>query len=301
MALIIECHTITMPPAPPSIDIPHFGTMSKAWEGLHSIPNPSDLLTKFQDQLAVALAPVKRYLEMVEIFIGLYGCMQAIPKAVMTLNPTPIYDCIKILAKAIARILSYFPPMAYIRLYMDLANYVIELVDEILDWFAELDEILTEYIQTFTEAELADDQEVISILNCSASDIRPRMKIVMNLLAFVKPINDMLIDVFIRTIPNPQTVKTLRKIKKVYDEANEYFESVAAVVEAGGGTLPDIPGFSYTPPVQHQIVPVPPLAPLLNQMTLVQNAMVLLYNTLAPIVGLDPDKEMREDRSYTNF
>jgi hypothetical protein len=301
MALIIQCDTVPLPPAPPSIDIPHFGTLAKAWEGLYSIPKASDLLAQFQDQLAVALAPVRRYLELIEILTSLYACTQAIPKAILWLNPSPIYDCIENLAKAIARILSWVPPMAYIRMYMDLANYCISLIDEILDWFGELDDILTDYIETFLEAELLDDQELQQILECSASDIRPRLKIAMNLLAFVKPINDMLINVFIRLIPDANTVKALKKAKKAYEEANEYMELASAVVDAGGGSLPEIPGFSHTPPEQHQLVPVPPLGPLLYTMTNTQNAMVLIYNALAPLVGLDPDKEMREMRSYNNF
>ena len=87
MTLVVQCQNIEMPDPPPQLEIPHFGVMEKAWEGLRSIPDPDELLLKFQDTLTTALAPVRRFLEMVEIFMAVYGCIKAIPEAIMSLSP----------------------------------------------------------------------------------------------------------------------------------------------------------------------------------------------------------------------
>lgn len=301
MALIVQCTSIPLPSPPPSINIPHFGALSKAWDSLHSIPKASDLLMKFQDNLALALAPVKRYLELVEVSMSLYNCTKAVPRAIATLNPGPIYDCLKALVKAIGLILSWMPPLAYVRMYMDLASYLIDLIDEIVALFQEFDSILTEYIETFTEATLLGDTELISILTCGASDIKARMVVVNDLLMFVKPANDLLIDVFIRLLPNEKQVRDLKKIKEKYQEANDYVESAQSALRLGLPSLPEIPGVTSTPPTQHELVPIPPIGNLVYSMGEMRNGMVWLYNLLAPIVGLDPDKQTREMPTFNNF
>jgi hypothetical protein len=295
--LTITCKTLTVPAPPPSLSIPHFGVLEKAREGLDQIPDPIDMLCKFQDQLALALAPVRRYLEMVEAFLTIRQCMTVIPDAIVSLDPSTIYDCLKALVKAVARLLSWMPPLAYVRTAMEICSYCIDLVDGVLELFDKVDAKLTKWINIYELAEQVGDLELIAFVGCGASQVNAFLPPILAVLQFVEPINDTLMDMFIRLMNS----EGLRDAVEKYREVNEYYQKAQTVLEAGGLELPELPGFTPPPKEQHIIVPIPPLAPMLEAMGQQRNAMVYLYNLLAPFVGEEGDKESREIPEYVNF
>jgi len=298
--LPVLCERIEIPRPPPQLNIPHFGIMQKAWNALGKIPSPSELLAQFQDQLALALAPVRRFLEMVETFITFKNCLEAIPKAVKRMNPTPIYDCLKELRKAIARLLSWVPPFSYIRLAADIASYCMDLIDEVVEFFVAVDTLLTEYIQVFTDAELLGDLDLMDITLCGATAFRAHLSTVLDLLKFIQPINNVLLEVFVRLFGSAMS-NQMKKVKDDMDVNNAYLASVSTAVSAPGAiVLPPYPG--HTPPskTQHVLVPVPPLSPLIECLNQTRNAMVYLYNALAVLTG-DDEKLTRQLPEFQNF
>lgn len=299
MALIVSCINISVPGAPPQLNIPHFGLLQKGWDALGKIPDPSELLAAFQDQLAIALAPVRRFLEIVEVFLSLQQCVTAIPDAITSLSPGPIFDCIEQLAKTIARVLSWLPPLSYVRLALDIMAYCIDLVDEILAFFTLLDSKITDYINTMANAQLVGDIELIAIVNCGLSGIRPTIVTALDMLKFIQPICDVLMDMFLRLIPSDQ----MREGVKKYKEAGDYMTTARDELASDGGqtALTPYPGKEAVAKVQNVLVPVPPLSPLLEGMNTARNAVVLLHNILAPIIGDDTRKEGRSLPEYDNF
>jgi hypothetical protein len=296
--ITVQCIDIPMPDPPPSISIPQLGIMQKAWDSLHAIPSPDELIMRFQDAISAALAPVRYFLELIEVCVSLFDCIQAIPDAVTSLSPSPIYDCLKKLAKAISRILSYIPPMAYIRTALDIASYCMAVIDEIVLFFTEIDNLLTEYIEKFTNAQLIGDVDLMNIISCSAKDINIRFTMILDILKLVKPFNDILMNVFLRTLGSG--VADLKKAQTSYTQSGDYIESAGSSYR-NNGTLPVYPGSSSSTKAQHILVPIPPISPLLESLNVSRNAMVLVYNLLAPVVGLDPDKEFSAIPEFTNF
>jgi len=298
MAIVgIQCVTKTIPAAPPEIYIPHLGIMAKAWAGLDSIPSAGEMLAQFQDAIATALAPVRRYLEIVETFSSVQQCIKAIPQAILTLNPDPIYDCLTNLAKAIARLLSWIPPLSYIRTYRTVARYCIDLIDEIFDFFVALDGEITSYINAYNSALTVGDSDLLEFIDCGMSDIVPRVTIAIRMAQFVSPINDVLLDMFLRLMPNP----VLREVVKRMTSVTTYLAGIS--ITAGGSSLviPEFPGFSTSSVTQHAIVPVPPLGHLLYALNRSRSAIVMAHNVLSPVVGYDADAEERELPTFTNF
>ena len=300
MALVVQCASIDVPGPPPQLDIPHFGIMEKAWAGLRSIPDPDKLLIEFQDVLATALAPVRRFLEIVEVIVAIYNCVKAIPEAVMSLSPQPIYDCLQGLAKEMAKLLSWFPPMAYVRLGMELASYCIDLLDEIIALFTELDNTLTGYINLWNNAQALLDNELQSILQCASTDALARVAMALDVLKFIRPAADILNDVFIRLLPTSEAVKGLKKSRDDYQAADTYVASAVTAIRAGDTELP-VFGVTAQELVQHPIVPVPPLGSLFEALNQTRNSMVMMYNILAPLVGEDANKISRDTPQFTNF
>ena len=299
MALIVQCINIDVPSPPPQLDIPQFGILEKGWDAMGKIPDPSELLAKFQDQMAIALAPVRRFLEIVECFLAVKNCITAIPDAITSLSPSPIFECIENLAETLARILSWMPPLSYVRLALDIFSYCIDLIDEILTFFSVLDRKISSYISAMDTAVAAGDVELISIVNCGLSGIRPNVVTVLDMLKFVEPINDVLMEMFLRLIPSDQMKQAVGQ----YKEAGEYMGSVrtSLATTTGQGALPAPPSVETITKVQNELVPLPPLGPLLSGMNMIRNAMVLLHNIMAPIVGEESTKQGRDMPEYDNF
>lgn len=289
-----------MPAAPPSLNIPNYGIMDKAWSGLGKIPSPDELLIEFLDNLSLALAPVKRYLEMVEVVMGFYQCTKAVPQAIMDLDPGPIFDCMKILVKAIALVMSWVPPMAYVRLALDLASYFMDVIDEIIAFFVRLDAVLTEYLSILDEATLLGDVELLAIMDCAGSRHKARLGPILDIFKVIQPTCNSLNDMFIRLLPMNDKIQEIKKLKKRYEESSSFLGSFRTALDAGG-VLPQFPYFMGTRAIQHPSCPVPPMGDVLEAMNDIRNQMVVLYNLLAPLVGRDPDKTQRDLPGFQNF
>ena len=292
--LVVTCTPITLPDLP-QLNIPNFGIMQKAWEGLDCIPSPMKLLFGFQDNLTIALAPVRRYMEMVELFSAIYACQKAIPDAIMQLSPDPVLDCIPNLVKAVARIIGWIPPYSYFLMAMDVASYIIDVIDEIVDWFIALDARLAQIVTGYEMALSLGDTDLQAILDCGLADLRVQIQIPMSMMPVIKIMANSFMDVFIRLLG----LDMLKKVKDIYEEVAEYMEEAQKAVQAAGGsgtiTLPDIPGFTPPTPAQAKsYIPIPPMGGILYMLNKMRTGFVMLYNGLAPMAGKDPDKTTRE-------
>lgn len=292
----IVCKSLQIPSPPPQVTIPNFGVMQQAWGALDDIPDPAKLLGEMQNQLASAMAPVRRYLEIVEVLQAIQQCLKAAIDAVTQLSPDPLFDCFKNLTKAIARVLSWLPPLSYVRTAADIAGYCIDVMDEIFDFFERLDDMISDYISTLSNATLLNDSDLIGFANCGLSEVLPHIIVVVDLIAFVTPLNNALMDMFTRLMPNP----LLQTIKQMYEETQTYVLKVQAQLKLDPTQpLPQFLTFPLPTTAQNPNVPVPKLGPLLEATNHCRNGMVLLYNFMAPVVGLDADKETRSTPTYT--
>lgn len=299
--IVVQCQSIPIPDSPPSIEIPHLGILQKAWDGLNKIPSPDELLLRLHDALAALLAPVRRFLELVEIVVAIQDCVLAIPDAILELSPSPIYDCASNLAKAIARVLSWIPPFAYIKMTRDIARYCIDVIDEVILLFMEIDDRLTEWITFWNEAQLTANTDLQGILECGSTSIKAQLVIVLDLLKLVKALTDPMMAVFSRTIPDASTRKQLSRAQASYTEADSYMVSAVASMRQGSATLPPYPGASGSTKQQHQLVPIPPIGDMFIGINAMRNALVMLHNVLSPLAGLEADRTQRDTPTFDNF
>jgi len=296
--LTVTCRQLSLPAPPPAITIPHFGILAKAHEALGQIPDPFDMLCKFQDQMAVALAPVRRYLEMVEAFLVIKQCMSVIPDAITSLDPSTIWDCMKNLIKAFARLLSWMPPFVYVRTGLDIASYTIDLVDGIFEFLDKLDTKITKWIEIHELALVREDTALVRFVGCGISQVRADMMLILKYVKFIEPVNDTMMDMFIRLINS----QGLKDAYDKYKEASEYYDKVETALEGGAASLPALAGFTGSDPGDtHGIVPVPKMTNLWENMNRSRNAAVQIYNILAPFAGYDSDKQTRSSPSFDNF
>ena len=270
---------ITMPPPPdlPELEIPSFGIIKAARQSLYDLPDLSTYIMSMQDAAAAALAPLRRYLEMIELLMAFQECQKAVVEALLPPDPEPILDCLKNLVKAFAQLASYFPPLSYVKTYMSLALYAIQVLDEILDLFEFLDEILTGYQQTLARAVELGDIDLGAIVDCAGTEVTALTINLMDILEFVTPVLKYMLEPIERLMPLPplkDIIRDLEDIPRVLDDAR-------IAVEGSTG--------------------VPVLEELFQAMTMIRNAAVLAYNTLAPVVGKESNQVPRAIPEFDNF
>jgi len=282
--LTVVCNPLVLTP-PPLIEIPHFGILQKATEALDAIPDPLAILGKFQDQLAVAMAPVLRFLQIVEAFMAVKQCIEAVPKALISLDPSVIFDCLKALVKVLAVLFAWVPPFPYIRLALGIANYCIDLVDAISDFIKKLDAKITALLNVHLLALDLGDLELAGFTRCETDRLNAVVRQLLQLLRFIQPINEVLLGMFIKLLG----AAGLKSAQEDLERAAAAFTSFE-----GALTAEDVIG-------PNPLIPLPPLGELLTGMNMARNAAVLLYNTLAPFGGYESDKLVKDLPTYVNF
>jgi hypothetical protein len=263
------CLEMPAPPELPYLEIPQFGIMSAARQSLYDLPDLSTYLMSLQEVAALALAPVRRFLEMVEIILAIKSCQDAIIEALLPPSPGPIIECIKDLIKAIARLASYFPPLEYVKSMLSLCKFIIQVIDEVVDLFVFLDQQLANYILVLQNALELGDLELGALADCAGSEITALTVNMMDVLKYVTPILKILLEPLARLVPIPALREALKKIANLPALLTDI---KSAVGQADG------------PPV------IGGLMSLINDM---RNAVVILYNVLAPVVGRDSDLKPR--------
>jgi len=182
---------------------------------------------------------------------------------------------------------------------LDICSYFIDLIDEIVRLFQKIDAKLTSLVNIWNDAVSLADKELQAVVDCGFSETKAIVINLKPLLTFIQPASDVLGDMFLQFIPNQQ----LRDAIEMYRDAATW--NAQAMEALGTGLpLPDLPGFTSPPPkVQHEKVAaiIPPMAPFFENLNRSRNAMVMLYNTLAPWVGRDPDKSPRTMPEFVNF
>jgi len=271
------CLTIPDPPDVPSLEIPQFGALSVARQALMDFPDPSYFLMRMQDAAALALAPLRRYLEMIEVIFSLKQCMEAVKDALMPPSPGPLIECIKGLLKTIQRLLAFFPPLSYINTALDVCHIAITTIDEILDIFDLLDARLTQYKAAAAAALALGDIELASIQDCATGEARAITLNMMDTLNFTVPIMQVILTPLSRFIPDSALKDVLLNLDAI---PGQFAKAKQDILNASG------------PPV---------LGPLLKPIGLLRNTAVLAYNFLAPIIGQAANKSQRELPTYDNF
>jgi hypothetical protein len=273
----VFCLELPNPPPVPRLEIPQFGPLEVAKQSILDFPDPSYFIMRMLDAAAVALAPLRRYLEMIEVVFALKQCMEAVKDALLPPSPKPIIDCLKDLLEKIQRILALFPPLSYIQTALDISDIAVQLVDEILAIFYFLDEKVTAYKALINAGIDLGDLELAQIGDCASSDTKA---ITLNMLGPVKltlPLFRSILQPLTRFIPNEQLkkyVEDLADLSKAFDQA----ESTILAQEG--------------PPVIERLMT--PLAQL-------RNLSASTYNILAPVIGKPANMPLVPLPEFDNF
>ena len=83
-------------------------------------PRVSDLVMSQLQQIGPAMAPLKPFFDVLDTALAIFRCIEAIPDAITSLDPTGLIECVPDLVEKINQLLSLIPALTVPRLIISL-------------------------------------------------------------------------------------------------------------------------------------------------------------------------------------
>jgi len=271
------CLNLPNPPELPGINLPQLGLLQAVRQSLYDLPDLSTYILQMQQTAVLGLAPLRTFLELIEVVLSIVDCFKAVIDSLLPPSPGPIINCLKKLIEAISRLAVLFPPFSYIKTIRDLCAYAIDALDQIIGVFQVLDKRLTEFKNGLINALKQNDRELAALLDCASSEIKPLVLNVFDLLKYIIPLIRVILEPIARLIPDPDIQKALDKLSKLEELLIKVQKKIA-----------DTEG----PPV---------LDPLMEIIIDMRNIIVVLHNIMAILIGKLPSAVVRSAPRFANF
>lgn len=278
---VVDCIELSNPPDALSLEVPQFGVLESVRQSFYDLPDPSTYLMQFFGSTQLALAPLRRFLDMLEILLAIQECINSVVDAVATLSPKPIIDSLAGLVKALGRITTLFPPLSYIPPMIDLTRLVITVIDQLLDFFEFVDGRISALKASLDYAIELGDTDLAAIVDCATDDLNKQMVSNFDILRGIVPLLQLLMTPITRLIQNPALRKALEPILGAGDDLIAGVEDVSDQILSDAG--------------------VPVLDTLLTPLVVMRNSVAQLHNIVAPIVGRAPNLTTRSLPDYDNL
>lgn len=136
-----------------------------------------------------ALMPLVPFFNVIDVFIAIKNCIEAIPQSLAPPNPKPILDCVKNLGAALQKLLGMLPPLSVPRL---VKGILLALVLALSAFKSELQVFLAQQQRIIDAATLAAEPgnfELQSVVDCASSNFDVQIQ---NMNEALKPLNRLL-------------------------------------------------------------------------------------------------------------
>ena len=155
-----------------------------------------------------ALMPLQPFFNIIDVFVAIANCIEAIPKSLVPPSPGPIVECIKGLGEALAKLLAMLPALSVPRL---VKGILLALAAAMLGVKQELQSMLVQQariVDAATRAAEPGNLQLQTVVDCATGNFDLQMQ---NLNASMAPLNRMigLINVLLKLVPNSPVVPTI--------------------------------------------------------------------------------------------
>lgn len=103
------CFDLPSVPSVEDICLPGGMCLSYIWDGIGKIPSGADMSMDFFSQIGPALTPLVPLFDILDTALAIYRCVQAIPDAITSLDPSELLKCLPALAALIDKLLKLLP------------------------------------------------------------------------------------------------------------------------------------------------------------------------------------------------
>lgn len=232
---------LELPTVPPNatVTMPGIGELAFIQQKLADLPRPCDILFSALNSLAPAMAPIRSILRFLDVILSIQECLLAVIKAVATINPQPIVDCIQGLAEAIAFLLEFIPPFQYVVMITDIARLVRFIMDDMLQYLTSIDVAISNVKATLDRAQSTGSPALLQIGNCANEAVQAQLGPITQLLEAIGKslgVINGIFEILASVLPPPAS----DKVKEIGDAIT------GAVDTAQNG----IPGVTTFPPLE---------------------------------------------------
>lgn len=203
---------VEMPDIPDKLEVtmPGIGVLQLINDKIDGVPRPSQYVLKAMNSLSPALGPVYTFIRILDVVIAITNCQKAIPNAIMTLNPSKIFECIEKLIQAFANLIPLIPPLTYVRMVLDIVVALRVLVDDLLSTLVEIDKEISRISNMLANAVDNDDTVALQIGECAKKNLNQNVAGLMQIIEVIVKILTVLMnlmDTFSSLLPAPAQEK----------------------------------------------------------------------------------------------
>lgn len=168
---------LTLPPIQRVDDIcfPGGVCLSNIWDKINQIPSLADIPLNFMGQIGPALAPLRPVFNIIDAILAIVRCVQAIPDAITSLDPTELLQCVPDLLEKVNELLKLLPYLSIPKLVKALINAIAQLIDGIA---ADLDNIKAQVERIMSAVDRAatlNDHDLSNLLACAQATLQDQV------------------------------------------------------------------------------------------------------------------------------
>jgi len=200
------------------VTLPGMGELTFLQQAIDAIPRPSSYVIQALNAMSPALAPVYMLIRVLDVIIAIQNCITALPKAIAMLNPAPIVSCIKKLVSVIAHLLPLLPPLAYVRLVVDIVAAIRMLVEDMISVIGLIDQQVSRIKAAINEAYQLDDSLLLQIGECAKEDLKQNTAGLMQVLEAISKLMTALLgmlQIMAAVLPGPAGNKINKMVEDV--------------------------------------------------------------------------------------
>jgi len=144
------------------------GSLKAFASSLNEVPRVSTHAFRLLNAALPAAAPFWTILKILAVILALEKCARAVKDAVEELSPMPVINCLEKLTAALADLAALFPPIAYVKLLVDIMVALRSMIDDIISLLDAIDAQIT-----LIKAALLDpDPYTVEIGNCAQANLK---------------------------------------------------------------------------------------------------------------------------------
>lgn len=160
------CLELPSPPSKLEICFPGGFCLSHIWTGIDKIPHLADQPLQFFGQIGPLLGALQPIFTIIDTVVSLFKCLVAVPKAILSLNPSELFECMPALIELINKILSMIPQLSAPRMVRQTIIAIAQLLQGIASDLSFLSAQMNRVLDAIDRAADLEDVNMSNLLAC---------------------------------------------------------------------------------------------------------------------------------------
>ncbi len=166
------CITLPAIPELSRVCLPGGICLDYTWSGLGQSPASADMALQFIGQLGPAMAPLQPFFNILNTVVQIFKCVQAIPDAITSLNPSGLIDCVPALAELVDQLLSMIPQISLPKMVIATVKNVATFLQGVATELRSNLDSMNRINEAIDRAALLDDVQMSGFLVCAQGTVQ---------------------------------------------------------------------------------------------------------------------------------